>query len=199
MIGRIRGTLASKQPPSLLVDVGGVGYELEAPMSTFYELGATGSEVSLHIHMVVREDAMLLYAFFRESERALFRDLIKVSGIGAKTALSVLSGISVDDFRRTVATADVASLMRVPGIGKKTAERIVVELKDKLDISAIGITLSAASAPDQPRDPNSEAIVALQSLGYKPAEAVKLVANAAEPGDRAEEIIRKALKRALRG
>ncbi len=199
MIGRIRGTLASKQPPSLLVDVGGVGYELAAPMSTFYELGAAGTEVSLHIHMVVREDAMLLYAFFRESERALFRDLIKVSGIGAKTALSVLSGISVDDFRRTVATADVASLTRVPGIGKKTAERIVVELKDKLDVSAIGITLSAASAPDQPRDPSSEAIVALQSLGYKPAEAAKLVANAAEPGDRAEEIIRKALKRALRG
>jgi len=199
MIGRLRGTLVSKQPPALLVDVGGVGYELEAPMSTFYELGAAGSEVTLHIHMVVREDAMLLYAFHREPERKLFRDLIKVSGIGAKTALSVLSGISVDDFRRTVATADVASLTRVPGIGKKTAERIVVELKDKMDLSAIGITLSAASAPDTPRDPSSEAIVALQSLGYKPAEAAKLVQNAAETGDRAEEIIRKALKRALRG
>ena len=101
MIGRLKGTLLSKQPPALLVDVNGVGYELEAPMSTFYELGASGSEVTLHIHMVVREDAMLLYAFAKEPERALFRDLIKVSGIGAKTALAVLSGISVDDFRRT--------------------------------------------------------------------------------------------------
>lgn len=199
MIGRLKGTLLSKQPPALLVDVGGVGYELEAPMSTFYELGASGSEVTLHIHMVVREDAMLLYAFGREPERALFRDLIKVSGIGAKTALSVLSGISVDDFRRTVATADVASLTRVPGIGKKTAERIVVELKDKMDLSAIGVTLTAASTPDQPRDPSSEAVVALQSLGYKPAEAAKLVQQSAESGDRAEEIIRKALKKALRG
>ena len=107
MIGRLKGTLLSKQPPALLVDVNGVGYELEAPMSTFYELGASGSEVTLHIHMVVREDAMLLYAFAKEPERALFRDLIKVSGIGAKTALAVLSGISVDDFRRTVATAEV--------------------------------------------------------------------------------------------
>ena len=199
MIGRLKGTLLSKQPPALLVDVNGVGYELEAPMSTFYELGASGSEVTLHIHMVVREDAMLLYAFAREPERALFRDLIKVSGIGAKTALAVLSGISVDDFRRTVATADVASLTRVPGIGKKTAERIVVELKDKMDLSAIGVTLTAASAPDQPRDPSSEAVVALQALGYRPAEAAKLVEASAEKGDRAEEIIRKALKKALRG
>ncbi len=199
MIGRLTGKLLNKQPPALLVDVGGVGYELEAPMSTFYELGAAGTDVTLHIHMVVREDAMLLYAFAREAERALFRDLIKVSGIGAKTALAVLSGISVDDFRRTVATADVASLTRVPGIGKKTAERIVVELKDKMDLGAIGATLTAASAPDQPRDAASEAVVALQALGYRPAEAAKLVEKAAEPGDRAEEIIRKALKKALRG
>ena len=198
MIGRLHGTLLAKQPPALLLDVAGVGYELEAPMSTFYELGAVGSEVRLHTHLVVREDAFLLFGFHSEPERALFRQLIKVSGIGAKMALAVLSGLSVDDFRRCVVTADVAALTRVPGIGKKTAERIVMEMRDRVDASGGSISLPAKRGQPVPADPAAEALVALQALGYKPAEASRLVEQSAESGDDAEGIIRKALKRALR-
>jgi Holliday junction DNA helicase RuvA len=197
MIGRLRGTLLAKQPPALLLDVAGVGYELEAPMSTFYELGAVGSEATLHTHLHVREDAFLLYGFFREGERALFRQLIKLSGIGAKMALAVLSGMSVDDFRRCVATADVSALTRVPGIGKKTAERIVMELKDRVDGAMAGVVLPSRGSSG-PLDPAGEALVAMQALGYKPVEAARLVEQSVEPGDNAETIIRKALKRALR-
>lgn len=197
MIGRLRGTLLAKHPPALLLDVAGVGYELEAPMSTFYELGAVGTDISLHTHLVVREDAFLLYGFHSEAERGLFRQLIKVSGIGAKMALAVLSGLSVDDFRRCVATADIGSMTRVPGIGKKTAERIVMELRDRLDAPS-GVQLPARRGQAVPADPASEALVALQALGYKPAEAARLVEQSAEPGDDAETIIRKSLKRALR-
>lgn len=197
MIGRLRGTLLAKQPPALLLDVGGVGYELEAPMSTFYDLGAVGGEVTLHTHLHVREDAFLLYGFYREGERALFRQLIKLSGIGAKMALAVLSGMSVDDFRRCVTTADVSALTRVPGIGKKTAERIVMELRDRVDGAMTGVSLPSRSASG-PLDPAGEALVALQALGYKPAEAARLVEQSVEAGDDAEMIIRKALKRALR-
>ena len=196
MIGRLRGTLASKQPPWLVVDVGGVGYELEAPMSTIFDLPGVGHEVSLFTHYAVKEDTVALYGFLRETERTLFRTLQKVSGIGAKIALAVLSGASADEFARQVQTGDIAALTRIPGIGKKTAERIVVELRDRVD----GIALSAPGfhGSGVPKDPVSEASVALQQLGYKPVEVARLVKEAADTGDSAETIIRKALKAALR-
>lgn len=198
MIGRLTGKLIHKQPPWLLLDVGGVGYELEAPMSTFYELPELGREVALCTHYAVREDTVALYGFFRESERSLFRSVLKVSGIGAKTALAILSGASVDEFSRWVQTADVAALTRVPGIGKKTAERIVVELRDRIDPAGPAGSGAAAALLQQPLDPPAEASVALQALGYKAPEATRLVGKVAEPGDSAEHIIRKALKAALR-
>jgi Holliday junction DNA helicase RuvA len=198
MIGRLRGILVSKQPPALLLDVAGVGYELEAPMSTFYELPELGREVTLHTHLAIKDDAHSLYGFAKDSERSLFRTLIKVSGVGAKTALSILSGASADEFARLIQRADIAALQRIPGIGKKTAERLIVELKDKVDgIAGGSVMLGSAGAP-VPNDPVSEASVALQALGYKPAEVSKLVQAAAAPGDSAETIIRKALKSALR-
>ncbi|HEY2395396.1 MAG TPA: Holliday junction branch migration protein RuvA [Rudaea sp.] len=197
MIGRLKGILVAKQPPWLVVDVGGVGYELEAPMSTIFDLPETGREVLLFTHYAAREDTVALYGFLREAERTLFRTLQKVSGIGAKTALSVLSGSSVDEFARLVQGADIAALTRIPGIGKKTAERIVVELRDRVD----GIALAAAglgTGASGPKDPAAEASGALQQLGYKPAEVARLVKEAAAAGDNAEAIIRKALKAALR-
>ena len=196
MIGRLRGTLVAKQPPWLLVEVGGVGYEVQSPMSTIFDLPGTGKEVTLLTHYAVKEDTAAIYGFLRESERVLFRTLQKVSGIGAKTALAVLSGVSVDEFARLVQNGDIASLTRVPGIGKKTAERIVVELRDRVD--GISMTAPGFSESPMPRDAVTEATVALQQLGYKPAESVRLVKDAAKPGDDAEAIIRKALKAALK-
>ena len=198
MIGRLKGTLVSKQPPWLTLDVHGVGYELEAPMSTFYELPPVGGEVVLCTHYAAKEDSVALYGFHREAERLLFRTLLKVSGIGAKTALSILSGVSVDEFSRLVQTSDIAALTRVPGIGKKTAERIVVELRDRVDGLGRGIGGGLGGATAMPMDPASEAIVALQALGYKPQEAARLVKQVAADQDDAEAIIRKALKAALR-
>lgn len=196
MIGRLRGTLVSKQPPWLMVEVGGVGYELEAPMSTIYDLPQTGKEVTLLTHYSVKEDSVALYGFLHESERASFRNLLKVSGIGAKTALAVLSGVSTQDFARLVQAGDVVALTKIPGIGKKTAERIVVELRDRVDgLGASAPGLAAASGA--PADPAAEATVALQQLGYKPAEVSRLVQKVAEAGDNAETIIRKALRAAL--
>lgn len=196
MIGRLRGILAAKQPPALLLDVAGVGYEVEAPMSTFYELPELGREVTLLTHLAIKEDAHTLYGFASEAERGLFRNLIKVSGIGAKTALSILSGASADEFARLIQRADLAALQRIPGIGKKTAERLVVEMKDK--VGSGGATALPGARGAVPADPVAEASVALQALGYKPAEVSKLVAAASAPGDSAEAIIRKALKSALR-
>ncbi len=197
MIGRLRGTLVAKQPPWLVIDVHGVGYELEAPMSTFYELPELGREVALHTHYAVKEDSVALYGFFRDAERQLFRTLQKVSGIGAKIALSVLSGVSVDEFARLVQTADLASLTRIPGIGKKTAERIVVELRDRVDGLSSGLS-GPSTAGAVPHDPQAEATVALQALGYKPQEVTRLVKQVAADGDNAEAIIRKALKAVLK-
>lgn len=197
MIGRLSGTLAHKAPPALVIDVHGVGYELEAPMSTFYELPEAGKAVALFTHYAVKEDTVALYGFFREAERTLFRTLLKISGIGAKTALAILSGASVDEFARLVQGADVAALQRIPGIGKKTAERIVVELRDRVDGMVVP-SLAAAGGRAAPVDPVGEATVALQALGYKPAEVSRLVAKVAEAGDTSEAIIRKALKAALR-
>ncbi|HET6545953.1 MAG TPA: Holliday junction branch migration protein RuvA [Rhodanobacteraceae bacterium] len=196
MIGRLRGRLEAKQPPWLVVDVGGVGYELEAPMSTFFDLPETGHDVLLYIHYAVKEDTVALYGFLSEGERVLFRNLQKVGGIGAKIALAVLSAVSADEFARLIHAGDVAALTRIPGIGKKTAERMLVELRDR--VNAPGSGAFSAGGAGVPHDPLSEAGVALQSLGYKPAEIARLIKDASAPGDRAEDIIRKALKAALR-
>ena len=196
MIGRLKGVLIHKAPPWLVVDVHGVGYELEAPMSTFYDLPEVGRDVFLFVHHAQKEDSVSLYGFLRESERRLFRDVQKVSGIGAKIALAVLSGVTVDDFARLVQTSDVTALTRIPGIGKKTAERMVVELRDRAADLAVGAAVSASGPV--PADPLSEATVALQQLGYKPAEAQKMARAAASEGDTPEIIIRKALQSALR-
>lgn len=197
MIGRLRGILISKQPPWLLVEVGGVGYELEAPMSTIYDLPPTGKEVTLLTHYAVKEDSVALYGFLHEAERALFRNLQKVSGIGAKIALSVLSGVSTNDFARLVQAGDVVALTKIPGIGKKTAERMVVELRDRVDGLAVSLPGAAGKGAGAPLDPAGEATVALQQLGYKPAEVTRLVQKVAADGDNAEAIIRKALRAAL--
>ena len=195
MIGRLRGILAYKSPPWLVIDVGGVGYELEAPMSTHYDLPDVGREVLLFTHYAQKEDSVALYGFLREGERRLFRDVQKVSGVGAKIALAVLSGASVDEFARMVQAGDIAALTRIPGIGKKTAERMVVELRDRA-ADLIGTGVGGISA--LPADPQSEATIALQQLGYKPAEATRMARDATAPGDEAATISRKALQSALR-
>ena len=195
MIGRLRGILAYKSPPWLVIDVGGVGYELEAPMSTHYDLPDVGREVLLFTHYAQKEDSVALYGFLREGERRLFRDVQKVSGVGAKIALAVLSGASVDEFARMVQAGDIAALTRIPGIGTKTAERMVVELRDRA-ADLIGTGVGGISA--LPADPQSEATIALQQLGYKPAEATRMARDATAPGDEAATIIRKALQSALR-
>jgi Holliday junction DNA helicase RuvA len=196
MIGRLKGILLHKQPPWLVVDVHGVGYELEAPMSTFYDLPETGREVTLFTHYAQKEDSVALYGFLTAAERQLFRGVQKVSGIGAKIALAILSGVSVADFARLVQSSNVDALVRIPGIGKKTAERIVVELRDRAaDFGVAGVgAIKGAIA----HDPLSEAMTALQQLGYKPAEALKMAEKAQAAGDDVEAIIRKALKSALR-
>ena len=195
MIGRLRGTLAYKAPPWLMIDVNGVGYELEAPMSTFYDLPEVGREVVLLTHYAQKEDSVSLYGFLRDGERRLFRDVQKVSGIGAKIALAVLSGASVDEFARLIQTGDITALTRIPGIGKKTAERMVVELRDR----AANFTGGGAPIAGQlGADPVSEATVALQQLGYKPAEAARMARDAGGEGDDVATVIRKALQSALR-
>ncbi len=200
MIGRLKGILVHKQPPWLVVDVHGVGYELEAPMSTFYDLPAVGSEVSLFTHYAQKEDSVSLYGFLGEPERRLFRDVQRVSGIGAKIALAVLSGAGVDEFARMVQAGDVAALTRIPGIGKKTAERIIVELRERMaQMYPVGVAGGGMEGGHgAANDPLSEATVALQQLGYKPAEAQRMAKQAFAEGDVAETIIRKALQSALR-
>jgi holliday junction DNA helicase RuvA len=195
MIGSVRGRIVSKIPPQLTVEVGGIGYELEAPMSTFFRLPAVGEEVRLLTHLVVREDAHILYAFATEDERRLFRSLIKVSGVGPKIALALLSGISVEAFAVCVQNQDIAALTRVPGIGRKTAERLVVEMKDRLAASTEAAAAATATAPGA--SPEAEAFGALVALGYRPAEATRLL-KAAGPGTHStEELIRRALQGAV--
>lgn len=199
MIGRLKGILVHKQPPWLIIDVNGVGYELEAPMSTIYDLPELGREVVLFVHHAQKDDSVALYGFLREVDRRLFRDVQKVSGIGAKIALAILSGSTVEDFARQVQDEDLAALTRIPGIGKKTGERLILELRDKLGGLADSGGVSDPSAlKDRRADPQGEAIVALQQLGYKPVEAVRMAKAATEDGDEAEVIIRKALKAALK-
>ena len=165
MIGRIHGKLLEKRPPQIVVDVQGVGYELDVPMSTFYQLPATGAEVTLFTHLVVREDAHQLYGFASESERKAFRQLLKISGVGARTAMAVLSGLSVSDLREAVSAQDGGRLTRIPGIGKKTAERLLLELRDKLD--AVAAASAAARGDGQVGDITN----ALHALGYNDREA----------------------------
>lgn len=198
MIGRLKGLLVYKSPPALMIDVGGVGYELDAPMSTFYDLPEVGREVVLFTHYAVKEDAVALYGFLTEAERRLFREVQKVTGIGARIALAVLSGASVNDFARLVQTGDITALTRIPGVGKKTAERMVVELRDRAADFG-GSTVVTGGPKAVPADPASEAAIALQQLGYKPAEVSRLVKDASAPGDSTEAIIRKALKAMLQG
>ena len=200
MIGRITGKLIEKQPPQLLVDINGIGYEVEAPMSTFYKLPATGNTVVLLTHLVVREDAHLLYGFSSHNERDLFRTLIKISGVGAKMALTILSGVSTEEFISYVQHGDIASLTRRPGVGKKTAERLIVEMRDKLgSLETLGdVTASLPADPETPEaSPVEQAVKALISLGYKPTEASKMVRAAALEATETEEIIRLSLKSSL--
>ncbi|GIX21570.1 MAG: Holliday junction ATP-dependent DNA helicase RuvA [Gammaproteobacteria bacterium] len=196
MIGRLSGTLVSKRPPRLLLDVAGVGYELEAPMSTFYVLPEAGAAVTLLVHTHVREDAIALFGFASETERELFRTLIRVNGIGVRMALAILSGMDPERFVNAIHEGDHRALTRVPGIGRKTAERIVVELRDRL--GEAGAPAAAVTAPG-PAAPAEQAVEALVALGYRPAEAERLVAAvpAAQGGD-VETLIRLALKQALK-
>ncbi|NOQ82281.1 MAG: Holliday junction branch migration protein RuvA [Methylophaga sp.] len=196
MIGRLRGIILEKQAPDMVLDVQGVGYEVAAPMSTFINLPAINEEVSLFTHLVVREDAQLLYGFATVRERLLFRSLLKVNGVGAKLALTILSGSDVDDFSRSVQEGDAASLTRLPGVGKKTAERLIIEMRDRLkDISgAMGLkpVVSAAAKLAGAKDEAAEALV---SLGYKPAEAEKMIRGLESDGLNTEQIIKLALQR----
>jgi Holliday junction DNA helicase RuvA len=197
MIGFLRGKLAAKLPPMLLVDVNGVGYELEAPMSTFYGLPATGEGVALFTHLVVREDAHILFGFGTDGERRLFRSLLKVSGVGPKIALGILSGASVEEFLRTIEAEDVAMLTRIPGIGRKTAERVIIEMRDSVQKLSLPTAAGASLAAPVVQSPHSEAYSALIALGYKPPEATRLLKHADEPGLSTTEIIRRALKSAV--
>ena len=195
MIGHLRGRLVAKHPPQLVVDVGGVGYEVEAPMSTFYGLPATGAEVQLHTHLVVREDAHVLYGFGTERERSLFRELIKVSGVGPRIALAILSGVSVDEFQRCVDGHDVAALVRVPGIGRKTAERLVIEMRDRLG-GLPGPSTGAGGGGVGPSGAQAEAFAALVALGYKAPEITRLLQKVDPSVSSTEELIRHALRAA---
>lgn len=194
MIARLAGTLLNKNPPYLVIDVNGVAYEVEAPLGVFSDLPENGKQVTILIHHHFSQDAQTLYGFASLNERELFRKLLKISGIGAKMALNILSGASGEELARYVATADVASLVRMPGIGKKTAERIIMELRDKLEGINIGAGPGSGSGGTSiSTDPLSEASHALATLGYKPAEVSSMISAVAEAGMDAEDIIRKAL------
>jgi len=195
MIARLTGTLLDKTPPFLVIDVNGVGYEVEAPSGVFSDLPENGKQVAILIHHHFSQDSQTLYGFASLGERELFRKLLKISGIGAKMALTILSGASGEELARYVSTGDVASLTRLPGIGKKTAERIIMELRDKLEgLSVIGGSGPISAGAAISTDPATEATHALASLGYKPAEVSRMISAVAEADMDAEEIIRKALQ-----
>jgi len=196
MIGRLRGIILEKQAPDLVLDVQGVGYEVAAPMSTFFNLPAIDEEVTLFTHLIVREDAQLLYGFATIRERLLFRSLLKVNGVGAKLALTILSGSDVDDFARSVQEGDAASLTRLPGVGKKTAERLIVEMRDRLkEISGAMGLKPVESKAAKLAGAKDEAAEALVSLGYKPAEAEKMIRSLDSEGLTTEDLIKLALTR----
>lgn len=197
MIGRLKGQIIAKHPPVVLVDVGGVGYEVEAPLSTFCDLPAVGEPVVLITHLAVREDAHTLYGFLHERDRALFRNLLKVTGVGARMALGILSGMDTERFARAVEQEDLTALCRLPGIGRKTAQRLVMEMKDRVDGLGVALAVGAsggAGAAGAPADALTDAISALIALGYRPVDANRM-ARAADDGNRSpEEIIRAALR-----
>ncbi len=199
MIGFVRGRLAVKEPPSLVIDVGGVGYEIEAPMLTIFKLPDIGSEVQLQTHLVVREDQQTLFGFSTDEERRLFRSLIKVSGVGAKLALTILSGISVEGFMQCVRTEDKATLVKLPGIGRKTAERLILDMRDRVDAiggeGATGAT-GAPAVPGQSASARVDAFNALVSLGYKPGEVQKMLDSVETEGVKTEDILRSVLRAA---
>lgn len=203
MIGRLRGTLIEKQPPQILIDVAGIGYEVQMPMSCFYELDNVGTEVVIYTHFVVREDAQLLYGFNTVNERALFREVIKANGVGPKMGLAILSGMNASQFVACVEREDISTLIKLPGVGKKTAERLVVEMKDRLKgWGAAGDLFTPAtdaapldSVPGlQDQSAEEEAVSALLALGYKPAQASKAVSQIAKPDMSSEQLIKEALK-----
>jgi len=194
MIGFLRGVLAHKAPPFLLVDVNGVGYELEVPMSTMFRLPELGSLVELRTHLVVREDAQTLYGFSSEEERSLFRSLMKVNGVGAKLALTILSGISVDGFAQCVRNEDKATLVRLPGVGRKTAERLILDMRDRIDATLPAGKDGVSMPADIGSMPRSEAFNALSSLGYKPGEAQKMLDAVETDGQTTEDILRQVLR-----
>ncbi|MFZ2449123.1 MAG: Holliday junction branch migration protein RuvA [Methylovulum miyakonense] len=199
MIGFLRGKLAHKAPPFLLLDVQGVGYEIEAPMTTFYDLPLVGAEITLHTHVVIREDAHSLFGFLKEADRAMFRTLIKVNGVGPKLALTILSGQSAEEFQRCIRDNDTQGLIRLPGVGKKTAERLVIEMRDRLPDLGVPASSSTALTPTPvAAHPKQEAISALCSLGYKPIDANKMVQHINAEGKSCEDIIRLALQGALK-
>ncbi|AKM48971.1 Holliday junction branch migration protein RuvA [Edwardsiella anguillarum] len=202
MIGRLRGTILEKQPPQVVLETHGVGYEVQMPMTCFYELPQVGSEAVIFTHFVVREDAQLLYGFNNKQERALFRELIKVNGVGPKLALAILSGMSAQQFVAAVEREEVAALVKLPGVGKKTAERLVVEMKDRFkglsgDLFTPADDLPPSAQPQAQADAEGEAVAALIALGYKPQEASRLVNRVAVVGADSETLIRDALRAAL--
>ena len=202
MIGRLKGTLLTKQAPTLLLDVNGVGYEVDAPMSTFYQLPDVNQVVTLHTHLVVREDVQQLCGFISETERRLFRTLIKINGVGPKLALSILSAISADDFAHCIQDSDTATLVRLPGVGKKTAERLVIEMRDKLkdwEVESLsnGTTPTGMMDIQRNANPTEEAVSALIALGYKPPQASRMVSQIDSKDLSSEEIIRDALKASI--
>ena len=193
MIGQIKGIIIAKQAPDLLVDVQGIGYEVLVSLGTFFEIPEIGGAVTLHTHFVVREDAQLLFGFATLEERALFRQLIKVNGVGPKMALAILSGMSASEFALAVHNNDIATLVKLPGVGKKTAERLVIEMRDKVDIAQIN-DFGSATAGKHP-DIKQEAESALTALGYKPQDAVKMISRVSdEEITSTEQLIRRALK-----
>ncbi len=196
MIGQIRGILIHKQPPHLLVDVQGVAYEIEAPMTTFYKLPDTGVEITLFTHLAIRDDAHLLFGFATHNERTMFRTLIKVNGVGAKMALTILSGMEADHFAQCIRDGDSVSLVRLPGVGKKTAERLIIEMRDRLkdwELSSV-TSRSADNTLGRASSQSDDAVSALIALGYKPQEASRLVFAVATDEMTSEEIIREALR-----
>jgi holliday junction DNA helicase RuvA len=194
MIGSLTGILAAKQPPWLMLDVAGVGYEIEAPMSTFYELPEVGSRLTLMTHLVVREDAHLLYAFISDAERRLFRELLKVSSVGPRIALGVLSSMSVRGFHQAIRHKDIVNLVRIPGVGRKTAERLIVEMTDRIPEADFGVERAGQGAPAA-----SEAESALISLGYRPAEVTRMLSRLDTAGLSTEALIREALRQVHAG
>lgn len=199
MIGQLRGELVYKQAPDLMVNVQGVGYELQAPMSTFYHLPECGAEVTLFTHLAIRDDAHALYGFYHPSDRQLFRTLLKVNGVGAKMALAILSGMDAQGFKRCIQLGDMDSLVRLPGVGRKTAERLIVELRDRLsaDKESQVPNMSLVGGEPPEANPVDEAVSALTALGYKGPEALRMVKNVNDDTANCEELIRLALKTSL--